>query len=1529
MESHSIPSPNGINFGIFFFSSGEGPSYRDRYRLVIEGARFADRHGFASLWVPERHFTQVGCLYPNPSVLQAALARETQQIHLRAGSVVLPLHNPVRVAEEWALVDNLSGGRVGLSIASGWHPDDFVLYPDRYDQRHEEMYRSIAVVQKLWRGESIQLPGGDGRPVEVKTYPTPVQRELPIWVTAAGNPKTFRRAGEIGAHVLTHLFNQSMDELAEKITLYRQGRADHGHDPHSGQVAVMVHTYIGDNLDRVLAQVRAPFLHYLRTSAELLRGIAYSQGQHFDISQLSAEQLDEYLHLVFERLLLDRVLFGTPESCFPLVQKLADLGVNEIACQLDFGIDTELALESMSPLVRLKERCEQDLRTEPIPSITVSETAAETPASEIIPDRQEQANLLVLQARCQEEVGQANASKSLSLRPGGPWAIEQVWRGQGEALGKLRGTGLGNDASFRLQSALVDACAAVLASATEGDGQGPWRLQGFRQLQPASGDRDSLWAHAVLSKPGHVAEGELMGDLRLLDDQGKRIGEVKGLRLQRLRRDDPSSEWTRFRDWLYELQWQAIDWPAQEKAGFDTPGSWLIVGAQDGVGQQLASLLEDQGQTGVLLSAASEDLGQQLEVALGRAPAPVRGVIHLGNLNAPDLDQLSVASLETAQQEGLESVVHLVQKLATLSPDKRPRLWLVTRGAQPVAKANPRLAVAQAPIWGLGRMILVENPQLWGGLVDLDPDAAAQDSAHVLARVLQRCDREDQVAFRNGQQYAARLVRKQAPTSRRQPLRMQSEGSYLVTGGLGGLGLEVAGWLVDLGARNLILLGRTPLPARETWDQIDPGDRAARAVGVIQDLEARGARCRVASVDIADEAALPALLAEVRGQGLGPIRGVIHAAGVWRDQTLAQMDIPTLKEVLRPKLAGAWLLHQLLSEEPLDFFVLFSSAASLLSTVGQGNYAAANAFLDSLAHLRRVQGRPALCLNWGPWSEVGFAATAEGRQAHAILELQGIGRIDPRDGLGVMQLLMEQGETQAGVIRLDWGRLLQAHAAVAEWPLLADLVKDEMARVQARRLASATDSTRSLALLRAKKPYAPPQSELEQVLVQMWEEILHTGPIGIHDSFFELGGHSLQGGVFANRLQEKLGEVVHIVALYDAPTIADLAVYLSDRYPRGVARLLNQEAPADSEESKPTRREEARSEITQAQVNQLRAFINTWPFLPPTPEPAGPRNRPAVFVFSAPRSGSTLLRVMLAGHPRLFAPPELGLLTFRTLQERRSSFAGRNEYRLQGTIQALQTCMGWEAERATAFMEECERDNWSTRDCYRFVQDHIGDRILVDKTPNYALKPDTLQRAEAYFEDALYIHLVRHPYGMILSFEESRMDALFPTNQPPFPPRVLGELVWLITNQNILKFLEIIPAERQYRVRYEDIVSDAQAACEGMCRFLSLDFHPDMTQPYQEGQKRMTDGVRMLGDPKFHMHKGINASGAKRWMSHYREDFLSSMTWDLAESLGYPRRRPSEQSNGARDNDILQQLQGASEEEVDALLARLQGESTA
>ncbi|AKQ66397.1 Non-ribosomal peptide synthetase [Myxococcus hansupus] len=348
-----------LGFSLFYFAADEGAAGAERYRLLLEGARFADRHGFEAVWTPERHLHAFGGLYPNPSVTGAAIAAITERVAIRAGSVVLPLHHPVRVAEEWSLVDNLSKGRVGISVAPGWHANDFVLAPDNYADRRERSRQDLDTVRRLWRGETLRFPNGAGSPVDVRLRPSPVQKELPVWLTAAGNPDTFREAGRLGAGVLTHLLGQRWEELEERIALYREAWREAGHAG-EGHVTLMLHTFVGHDVERVREVVEGPLRRYLSDSADLMRGLGRTLGVDLDPSSVRPEDLDALVERAFGRFFEGAGLFGTPRTCREQVARIEALGVDEVACLVDFGVDADAVLASLPALDAVRQRCERD-----------------------------------------------------------------------------------------------------------------------------------------------------------------------------------------------------------------------------------------------------------------------------------------------------------------------------------------------------------------------------------------------------------------------------------------------------------------------------------------------------------------------------------------------------------------------------------------------------------------------------------------------------------------------------------------------------------------------------------------------------------------------------------------------------------------------------------------------------------------------------------------------------------------------------------------------------------------------------------------------------------------------------------------------------------------------------------------------------------------------------------------------------------------------------------------------------------------
>ncbi|MBZ4412595.1 LLM class flavin-dependent oxidoreductase [Myxococcus sp. XM-1-1-1] len=350
-------SSRPLEFSLFYFASDEREHTKAKYRLLLEGARFADTHGFKAVWTPERHFHAFGGLYPNPSVVSAALAATTRNIRLRAGSIVLPLHSPIRVAEEWSIVDNLSDGRVDLSFASGWHPNDFVLAPERFADARTSFFEQISTVRRLWRGEAVSFRNGQGQDVPVQSLPRPVQPDVQVWVTAAGNPETFRAAGASGAHVLTHLLGQNLTELAKKVRIYREAWAAAGHGPGPGHVTLMLHTFMGEDVDDIRQKVNAPLRQYLKSSIGLLRSVIGPLPHGGELEALSEADVDQLLAKAIDRYFNQLGLFGNVESCLPLIDRLRELGVDEVACLIDFGMDVDATLAGLETLNALKERC--------------------------------------------------------------------------------------------------------------------------------------------------------------------------------------------------------------------------------------------------------------------------------------------------------------------------------------------------------------------------------------------------------------------------------------------------------------------------------------------------------------------------------------------------------------------------------------------------------------------------------------------------------------------------------------------------------------------------------------------------------------------------------------------------------------------------------------------------------------------------------------------------------------------------------------------------------------------------------------------------------------------------------------------------------------------------------------------------------------------------------------------------------------------------------------------------------------------
>jgi len=704
--------------------------------------------------------------------------------------------------------------------------------------------------------------------------------------------------------------------------------------------------------------------------------------------------------------------------------------------------------------------------------------------------------------------------------------VEELWLGEHEVIARIRRPSVqaaADTTAYQVDPAVFDAglqpLVHLLPAASPRCTYIPVSIEGVRVFGKLGAD---FWVYASTPKQ----QGTVMGQLACYDVTGKLLLEIQALRF--LEFASP----VRWHDsWLHAPAWEALP-PA---AGTTLVGDWLIFADCCGVADRLCALLAQHEHRCIVVrpgsgyrqidathylidSACADDFRRLILETLARTPATYRGIIHLWNLDLPTTPQAD--NLETSAAIGTSSVIYLVQALNEAPPDTYRSLWLVTAGTHAVLGQEP-INVGQAPVWGLGRVIVDENPALRCHCVDLSitPDADVDDlCVDILAGAL-----EQQVALRRGARYGFKLRPYQRRASASVAIRPDGNGTYIITGGLGGLGLTVARWLAEQGCC-LVLIGRS-LANDETARQIDA-------------MAECGARVLIANIDVTHRDEVEAMVEMVKSE-LPPLRGIIHAAGVLDDTPLLGLDHKRLWRVLAPKVLGAWHLHTLTVDIPLDFFVMFSSATSLLGSLGQGNYVAANAFLDALAYARQYEGLPALSINWGPWSQVGMAARTG---ADKRLAAQGILGIDPEQGIVALGHLLREPVCQIGVFPVTQGSSL---ADTLPAPSLSSTALHRVQELSDTALVPAPPSMTPLDRLAATKDNEQAQA-IETFVCEQIVRILRLPRAALDGSaaLSNLGFDSLMSLELRSRLESEYSVTLSPTLTWTYPTVGALVGYL-------------------------------------------------------------------------------------------------------------------------------------------------------------------------------------------------------------------------------------------------------------------------------------------------------------------------------------------------------------------------------------------------
>jgi acyl transferase domain-containing protein/acyl carrier protein len=948
-------------------------------------------------------------------------------------------------------------------------------------------------------------------------------------------------------------------------------------------------------------------------------------------------------------------------------------------------------------------------------------------------------------------------------------------------------------------------------------------------------------------------------------------------------------------NWLHQLVWDLKVRSLDFHAATPPPMSWILFADEGGLGQMLGEQITQQGDACIYVypgqdyqhstptqyhinPAQKDDFKQLFEATLESSNPPCLRIIHLWSLNSSFSLKDPLTSLQDGLDLGCESALHLVQALGEFNQlkDNPLSIWFVTRGAQQIGPEPGPIAVSQAPLWGFARTLALEYPDLWGGLVDLDPTAPLEEVTQ-LWDSFSAPDQEDQVAFRGGDRYVARLEPYLAPTESPQDLPCRADAAYLITGGTGALGLNAAQRLIERGARHLVLASRTEFPSPNTWDQIGPEHPLQGKIAGIRKLRETGANIHLVSVDVADQAQMAELLQNPH-HDWPAIRGVIHMAGVIEAQPIRQLTPENLTYVLRPKVYGTWWLHDLLKDVDLDFFVLFSSAASLLNSPMLSAYAAANAFLDAIAHYRRSLGLPALSINWGFWEDGGMAVQYQ-KSIGRTLVPKGMQPIPVAKGLDILEALIMSGEAQVGVIPNDWQTWSRYQPRISTLPLLSNLI---IAQPQPVEFPGLTGPASKPHQGIAGKPQVqditslPPEQRLDYLLTYIKQTIanaLHVGAneLSPDENLMELGLDSLMVMELTGNLERDFYITVYPREVFERPTIQSFAAYLESE----IIRLQPETATGEKSSTNQTL---VTSRATSAGYLGIPIGIGDY-HQPQT------RSQGVAFILSSPRSGSTLLRVMLAGHPNIFCPPELHLLPFDSMKSRREILG--ESYLDEGLTRVVMEVMGMNVSQSKAMIQDWTEKDLPVEAVYEILLEKVKPQLLVDKSPSYAYRLEALERAELLFESPKYIFLSRHPYAMMESFVRNRFDKLLGVESGD--PLDIAEQIWATMNANVLDFFDGLDPARYHTVQFEDLVAEPGKSMTAICDFLGLPFDEAILKPYGEG--RMTDGIHAssvpIGDPNFLKHDGIDPELGQIWKTLSMPRRLGGFARRVAQELKY------------------------------------------
>lgn len=936
---------------------------------------------------------------------------------------------------------------------------------------------------------------------------------------------------------------------------------------------------------------------------------------------------------------------------------------------------------------------------------------------------------------------------------------------------------------------------------------------------------------------------------------------------------------------------------------------------------------------------------------LGKIPDVI---IHLLSLSQETIESRSIDTLKENRYFNFYSLLFLSQSLNKYYSGKKISINIVANGVCGIGTED-LLYPEKALLLGPCRVISQEYVNLRCKIIDIVLPHSVSEEKTLLANLL--CEffnisRDVVIAYRENHKWVQ--IFEPFPLENkydRVPKIIRENGVYLLLGGLGGIGLEVAEYLVKIAKAKLVLTGRSYFPEKIKWkawlSTHEESDSTSIKIRKIESLEKMGGNIIVLRADVTNLVDMQDTIKKIE-KYYGELNGIIYAAGLPGGGMMQFKTFADADAVISSKLSGIENLDIALDNRKIDFLILFSSLASIWGGIGRVDYCAANAFLDAIAHYNNSHGKYfTISIDWDMWKEVGMGmelkVTENLEERHRKSMEHGI---LTSEGIDVFQRILFSNISQVIVSTQDLYRRIEEKNT--ELKTLSNNVADNNKNVTTSRL---------------REQYLAPRNNFESVIANIWAKIFGFDQVGIFDNFFDLGGHSLLSTQLLNRLQKEYpGINLSLKELFDYPTVEKLAALIDKKYLQGqtnsnktVKEIFNEIFPTEkllllknyflekinnllknnplqfTEDTdlrpfyddnfvssllwdlkrdfnfvaypyeilaqhtivkmatfllEELKKIEQVTVLTSKVLNrETKSYFDQYKDIAEQHDDFNAssaeenKNESMVFLLSSPRVGSTLLRLMLAGHSQLFCPPELHLLSFNNINE--WSANRLVTFSKEGLVTSLMNLKKISFEKCKQLIAEMKKSNVSIKDVYNLIQEATDGRILLDKTPRYSIDINVLRKAEKLFKNPKYIYLIRHPYPVIQSFVNNRFHKLFTKEE--VNPYLFAENIWTVYNRNILQFIEELGADRFFLIKYEELVTQPEQTLIALCNFLEIPFENGLLAPY-DGKARMIDGP---GDPNVFQHSIIDPKLADIWQEIKLPFSLEHETIKIATKFGY------------------------------------------